>query len=171
MASAEAGGLPQPVAGSETGSALGFGEGEGVGEELVVRRLASFKVDGEDVEAGGDIAAGELAEVVAGEAAEGAALIAVDSELGRGDGAGGAGFDFDEAEGVAMRIGMPRDEVEVAGGAGGAPAAGDDDVSVTAEPEEGGALTAESGFEVRCAGGQARTAVQGFDGGFEEIEA
>jgi len=66
------------VAGSENLSALGFGEGEGVGEEFVVRWLAGFEVDGEDVEAGGNIAVGELAEIMSREAAERAALIAID---------------------------------------------------------------------------------------------
>jgi len=79
--------------------------------------------------------------------------------VGGSDGTSGAGFDFDETESVALGIRMPGDEVEVAGGAGGVPAAGDNNVSVTAEPEECGVLAAESGFEVRRAEGLARVAV------------
>ena len=89
-------------------------------------------VDGEDVEADGDAGAGgggELAEVGGGHLAEDSLLVGVDGGLGWGEGCfaggGGAGFDFEDDEGGAV----PGDEVEVAGEAFGAPAAGDDGVA------------------------------------------
>jgi len=138
-----------------------------------VGRFVALQVDGEDVETGPDVAGGKLAQVVAGEAAEDAALAGVDGDVGGGDVAGSAGFDLDEAEGVPLRLRRPGDQVEVAGRARGVPGAGDDDVATTEEPEEGGALAVEAGFEVfgavRLAPGG--TALDGVNGGFEKIDA
>jgi|HubBroStandDraft_4_1064222.scaffolds.fasta_scaffold195877_1 hypothetical protein len=92
-------------------------EAEGVGEVLECGWMAGFEVDGENVEADGDVAVGELTQVMAGETAEDSALVAIDGDVRFGNCMGGAGFDFDEAEGVAAWIRMPGDEVEVAAGA------------------------------------------------------
>ena len=140
--------LGDSCAGKWFALAFDFGPAEGAGEVLEVGWLVAFEVDTEDVEAGLDILVRKLAHVVAGQAAENAALAGVDSEVGRGDLARGPGFDLDEAEGVALRTRRPGDEVQIAGGAGGMPGAGDDDIAAAHEPEEGGALAFEAGAEV-----------------------
>ena len=124
----------------------GFGTGEGVGE-MVEFGAGGEEIDGEDVEAEGDRDAdglGELAEVGGGHLVEHLLLVGVDGGVSGSEIAGGAGLDFEDDEGGAV----PRDEVEVAGDAGGAPAAGDDGVAEGAEVEEGGVFTTFSGEEV-----------------------
>jgi len=120
---------------------------KGVGEMLEFGG-GGQDIDGEDVKAEGDIVAvgfGELAEVGGGHEAKLALLVGVDSRFSWGHVMSGAGFDFEEDEGVAV----PGDEVEVGGKALGAPAAGDDGIAEVAEVEEGSVFAALAGEEVR----------------------
>jgi hypothetical protein len=115
---------------------------------------------------------GKLVEVVAGKAAEDAALAVIDGKVSGSHEAGGAGFDFDEAESFLLRGAVPGDEVEVAGSAGGSPAAGDDGVAAATEPEEGGPLAVLAGREVLGeAGLPLGGADEGVEGRLHEIEA
>jgi len=138
-----------------------------------VGRPVAFEVDGEDIEAGFDIAGRKLAQIVAGQAAEDAAFAGVDGEVGGRDLARAAGFDFDETEGVALRYRRPGNEVEVARGARGVPRAGDDDVAAAHEPEEGSALAFEAEPQVFGAVGAATvgSAFDGVDRRFHEVDA
>ena len=90
----------------------------------------------------------ETAEVGGGHLAEDVAACGGRRRSRRGRrrlrGRGGAGLDFEDDEGGAV----PGDEVEVAGEALGAPAAGDDGVAEAAEVEEGGVFAALAGEEV-----------------------
>jgi len=106
------------------------------------------EVDGEDIEAEGDRHAdgfGELPEVGGGHFAEHLLLVWVDCGVRGSEVAGGAGLDFEDDEGGAV----PCDEVEVAGDAGGAPAAGDDGVAEGAEVEESCVFATLAREEVR----------------------
>ncbi len=74
--------------------------------------VAGNEVDADDIEAnrrGSGLR--ELADIAAGEAAEDVALVVVDSGFGGSEIAGGAGFNFNEAEHGSV----PRNEVDVAG--------------------------------------------------------
>lgn len=127
-------------------------EGNGRLKENDVGRLTGLEIDADHVETGrrrsGET---ELADVAAGEAEKRAYLVRVDGGFGGFGVAGGAGFDFDETEGFAV----PGDEIEIAGGVAGAPAAGDDAVTATAEEVEGGVF---SGFADGQMQGQLRGA-------------
>ena len=81
---------------------------------LEVWRLIALEVNGEDVEADGEVAGRELTHVMAGEAAEDMAFVRVDSYVCGSHGPSGAGLHFDEAE----RISFPGNDVEVAGSTG-----------------------------------------------------
>jgi hypothetical protein len=144
-----------------------------VGEEFVGGWSAGFEVDGEDVEAGIDVAIGQLAHVVAGETAQDATLVFVDGQIRGSDGARGARLDLDEAERVRSPFRAPGNQVQVSAGARGAPAAGDDGVSLALEPEESGTLAAVSGIEVRRAGRPPAScaAVEGLDKRLEKMDA
>jgi CTP synthase len=118
-------------------------------------RARGREIDGEDIETegdGGSMGFREAAEIGGSHAAEHVLLVGVDVGFGGGEGVGagggGAGFDLEEDEGVAV----PGDEIEVAGQAAGAPAAGDDGVAETAEVEEGGVFAAGAGEQVRGGG-------------------
>lgn len=126
---------------------------------LEVWRLIALEINGEDIEADGELAGRELTHVMAGEAAEDTAFVRVDSYVCGSHGPRGAGLHFDEAE----RISFPGNDVEVAGGTGGAPSAGDDHVAAAHEPEKCGSFTEETGFEVLGAG-RATAGGSAFDG-------
>lgn len=113
----------------------GGAEGEGVADVLEVGGIGE-QVDGEDVKAHGQagaMASGELREPGGGHAAELALLGGVDLGFGGEEIAGGAGFDFEDDE----RVAVPGDEVEVSAHTGRNPAAGDDGVSEGTQVEEG----------------------------------
>ena len=118
---------------------------EGGAEEFEVGGLSRFKVDGQNVEADGDFARGQSAQVVVCHFAEHTLFVGVDGGLGGDDGSGGSRFDLDEAEGVVF----PCDQVEVAACPGCAPASGGDDEASTAEVEVGGPLAAASCDQMR----------------------
>jgi len=124
---------------------------EGVGEVLELdfcwAGVCWQEIDGEDVETDGDGGAmglGQAAQIGGGHAAELVLLVAVDLGFGRSDVMRGAGFDLEDDQGGAV----PGDEVEVAGEAAGAPAAGDDGVAKRAQMEEGGGFSALAGEEM-----------------------
>jgi hypothetical protein len=111
---------------------------------LEIRRLIALEVNGEDVKADGEVAGRKLTHVMPGETAEDAALVRVDSYVCGRYGARRAGLHFNEAE----RIPFPGNDVEIAGGAGGAPSAGDYNVAAAHQPEKCGALAQQTCFEV-----------------------
>jgi hypothetical protein len=80
-----------------------------------------------------------------GHFAEHAFFLEVHGGFRRSDGAGGARFYFDETEDVVF----PRDQIEIAACVCGAPAARGYGESQAAEVEEGCALAATAGGEVR----------------------
>gem|GEM_PF-3048259 len=99
------------------------------------------RVDRKDVEAqgnGGAVGLGELAEVGGGHFAEDLLLVRVDCGFGWGEVVGGTGLDLEDDEGGTV----PGDEVEVAGNARRAPAAGHNRVAERPEVEEGGVFPA-----------------------------
>jgi hypothetical protein len=115
-------------------------------------RARGREIDGEDIETegdGGSVGFREAAEIGGSHAPEHVLLVRVDVGFGGGEGVGagggGAGFDLEEDKDVAV----PGDEVEVAGEAAGAPAAGDDGVAEGTKVEEGGVFTAGAGEQVR----------------------
>jgi len=136
---------------------------------LEVRRLIALEINGEDVEADGEVAGRKLPHVMPGEAAEDAAFVLVDGYVGRRHGTRGAGFDLDEAQGVSL----PGNEVEVAGRPGGSPATGDHDVAAAQEPEKCGSFTEEAGFEMLRARGATTggNAFNGVDGRLHQVDA
>jgi hypothetical protein len=73
---------------------------------------------------------------MASQAPQHAALTVIDGQLGGSYGACGPGLHLDKAE----RGSVPRNQVEVAGGAGRMPVSGDYDIASAQEPEEGSAL-------------------------------
>ena len=113
-----------------------------------------FEIDGDYVEAHVGFSRGgrKATKIGAGQEAQCALLVGVDGHLGGEGVAVGAGFDFDDAESAAV----PGDEVDVASEPGGAPAAGDDDVSVATEMEEGFALAGRASFEMGGVAGCSR---------------
>jgi hypothetical protein len=121
---------------------------------MIELRAGGQKVDGEDVEAEMEGAApglGHLVEVGGGHAAEHALLVRIDGDFGGEEVAGGAGFDFHDDKCASV----PGNEIEVAGVAFRAPAAGDEGVTEGAKMEEGGVFAAFAGEEVRCDGTRA----------------
>ncbi len=98
------------------------------GREQVDRK--NVKTDRDAV----SVAFGELPEVGGSHATERLLFVRVDLGFSRGQIAGGAGFDLEDDEGIAI----PGDKIEVAGQAFRTPAAGDDGVSETAEMEKRG---------------------------------
>jgi hypothetical protein len=108
------------------------------------------QIDGDDVEADGDLRSHVLGKTLAedaGEGAQDALLVLVDGELGGNDVAAGAGLDFDEAEAGAV----PGYEVDIPGEARCLPAAGDDGVASLAQVKESFLFAVEAGEEV-CRG-------------------
>lgn len=71
---------------------------------LAIDRFIFFEVDGKDVETRGNFATGKLAQVMASQAAQNPALVLIHGKMGGSNGTGGAGFDFDKAEGVAAPV-------------------------------------------------------------------
>jgi len=112
---------------------------------------AGQQVDGENIETYGDAGAmtlRDLAQISGGHLAEQALLVGVDLGFSRGAVAGGAGFDLEKDQ----RIAVPGHQVEVAGEALRAPAACNNRVSEGAEMEEGFLLTALASDEMRRLG-------------------
>jgi len=83
-----------------------------------------------------------------GHLAEHASFVVVHGGLGWSDGTAGAGFDLDEAEGVAL----PCHEIKVSARTGGAPAPGGDDESPSAKVEVSSTFAAAARGEMRGPG-------------------
>ncbi len=153
--------------------ALSLDPAEGTGVVLEGGRLVAFEINREDVEARLHFPVRDLAHVVASQSAQDPAFALVDGHLGGGDGACCPGLHLDKAECLAL----PRNQVKIAGRAGGMPVAGDYDVAAAHEPEKCGAFAFDAGFEVRGVRGLAadgcaiRHAVEGADRRFHEIDA
>jgi len=127
-----------------------LGEREG-GANVLELDAGGKLIDGENVEADGDVVAdgaGKLAEIGRGHLAQDLLLVRVDGGLGwrKGlfSGGRGAGLDLEDHQGGAV----PGDEVEVAGEALGAPASGDYRVAEGAKVEVGGVFSAFAGEQV-----------------------
>jgi len=73
---------------------------------LEIGRLPCFEINREDIEACRDIAVRQLPQVMAGEAAQGSALVGVDRGFGSGYRTRGARLDLNEAEGIFGGVGL-----------------------------------------------------------------